>query len=552
MKNRLILTLLAIAACAISATAQEGFSRTYDYLDYPDSTRCATQARSTLLEENRVLVSGVTQTGLPGNTGVSYFAAYDLNGAPIWEKKFTSTDPKFIYNWPTGFHLLEKVTTDRYVWAAQGFDNSVNPEYYVMRPFLYYFNSNGDSLKLSHWDYDDELRALYVNGLAVDNNQNTLIGGTYWNSPSADSNGFWLAKFDMQGDFLWKTIVFDTPYYDVSTSIYDVLIGNTNNYLVCGLAGEPNFDNTANTVWSLDHDGNVQWRKAIPKTPDWVECESIAGRWYRIIPALNGSGYYFTTIASTPAYGDGCVTIYYCGKIDNSGNMVWAKTYQRDTMHHEEAISLVQQSNGDLLFIGITQGFPNQMENGASMFCTDSLGNLKWFKVDRWAVCANILSNQRFYDISVKDNGDIMRVGGIATQGRLPCYDTMGDVSWLMLTDSIGRKDITDTIYISVDSITVTDIPVDPPVGIAPVSGAGINWSVYPNPATTAITINYPTSRRDVVAELYDITGKLLLRETLTTASHKLSIAAYTPGVYILHLMQEGRSLGVKKVVKEK
>ena len=553
MKNRLILILTAIIGCSLSATAQQGFSRTYDYLDYPDSTRCATVTFSTHIEENLVLVSGITQTGLPGNTGVSYFAAYDLNGEPIWEKKFISSDPKFIYNRPVGFRLLEKVSTDRYVCAAQGFDISINPEYYISRPFLYYFNSNGDSLKLSHWNYDDELRLFELGGLAVDNNQNTIIGGTYYsNLASVDSNGFWLAKFDAQGDFLWKTIVFDTPFYAISTTIYDVLAGNTNNYLICGIAGEPNFNNTGNTVWSLDQDGNVQWRKAIPKTPDWAECEAIVGRWFRIIPALNGSGYYFTTIASTPAYGNSCVTIYYCGKIDNNGNMLWAKTYQRDTMHHEEAVSLVQQSNGDLLFIGTSQSFPNQLESGTSMFCTDSLGNLKWFKIDRWAVCGNVLSNQTFYDISVKNDGDIIRGGGIATQARLPCYDTMGDVSWLMLTDSAGRKDITDTIFISVDSITVTDIPVDPPVGMDPAEGVGSNWSVYPNPATTAITVYYPATVRNMEVELYDITGKLLQREALEAATLRLSLEAYTPGVYILRLMQEGRSLGVKKVVKGK
>src|SRR5690606_9633951 len=113
--------------------------------------------------------------------------------------------------------------------------------------------------------------------------------------------------------------------------------------------------------------------------------------------------------------------------VDENGEMVWAKTYQIDSFHHESSTALVQKPNGDLLFMGQSAGWGSpeaRALNGASLFCTDSIGTLKWFKLTRRYNCPYPVAHFT-YSMALTPQGGIVRGGWIGQNQPQPgCYDT--------------------------------------------------------------------------------------------------------------------------------
>lgn len=84
------------------------------------------------------------------------------------------------------------------------------------------------------------------------------------------------------------------------------------------------------------------------------------------------------------------------------------------------------------------------------------------------------------------------------------------------------------------------------------VSGIGLEeetktyFSVYPNPSTGLINLNFPNHKL-TTAELRDLNGKMLLKfnhEKLVKG--QLNLGQLEPGIYILHLFVEGRTISLK------
>lgn len=72
---------------------------------------------------------------------------------------------------------------------------------------------------------------------------------------------------------------------------------------------------------------------------------------------------------------------------------------------------------------------------------------------------------------------------------------------------------------------------------------------VYPNPTSGEITI---ANNNAIIREIsiYDIFGKLLLKEAPTAYSHQLRLSDYASGVYLLKIVTESNSIETIKIVK--
>jgi len=75
--------------------------------------------------------------------------------------------------------------------------------------------------------------------------------------------------------------------------------------------------------------------------------------------------------------------------------------------------------------------------------------------------------------------------------------------------------------------------------------------SIYPNPATTtaAININLRNSSYGQL-RLYDITGRLMLEDIITTQNASLNISPLPPGIYICKVLIDGNTI-TGKLVKQ-
>jgi alpha-tubulin suppressor-like RCC1 family protein len=79
------------------------------------------------------------------------------------------------------------------------------------------------------------------------------------------------------------------------------------------------------------------------------------------------------------------------------------------------------------------------------------------------------------------------------------------------------------------------------------------NFSLYPNPAKDVVTINYDLNVSNVMVEVYDIAGRSISKNVLSSSSGELqlSTSSYAAGLYMVVIKQDGTLLAQKKLVIE-
>jgi hypothetical protein len=57
--------------------------------------------------------------------------------------------------------------------------------------------------------------------------------------------------------------------------------------------------------------------------------------------------------------------------------------------------------------------------------------------------------------------------------------------------------------------------------------------SLYPNPSHNVLTVEYPRVDEVISIEIFDLTGKIVLKEKMLSEKHSFSIADLTSGIYV-------------------
>jgi len=557
--------LLCLCFCTSIAKAQPGFDKVYSFSPYP-AYDLYSSIRTVLPDTQRIFLAGTTikDTVDHGSfSGLSTFlAATDYSGNVQWQKRLLFAPPYYQSSEPVFSHLLAKLSPEKYVLGNQGWDVTTVPPSALARPYLYFFKPNGDSLKFVPIPASDIRNEQFLYSVLVDRQSNIIATGPYWDEPGPgrDTVGIWLAKFDSSGSFLWRKIIVN-PNVSLGASAFKVINSNDGkHYLLGGESGTTDTSHkTRFSVWKTDTAGNVIWQRNIPKaTPD-VYPDALGDQYFDIIPAVNGSGYYFMAaevkaVKPNPTPSDYQV-VFYCGKLNDSGKVVWGKTYRQDTMHNVQCVGLAQRSNGDLLFMGQSSGFaPLQFgpSSGPSLLCTDSLGRVKWYKVTKRYDCT-FDPGQALVSMKLTPNGGIVRGGAIFQQDAQPCFDTSGSVAWLVLTDSLGRRTPTDTVTFPITADSVI-YPADTTVSIILIpEEEQASISLYPNPTTGMLYLelkNLPGSPTLAEVQVLDYMGRLLRQQKLRSTKEVVDLAAYSPGLYLVRLRYKDREVGVQKIIK--
>ncbi len=74
---------------------------------------------------------------------------------------------------------------------------------------------------------------------------------------------------------------------------------------------------------------------------------------------------------------------------------------------------------------------------------------------------------------------------------------------------------------------------------------------IYPNPFSTAITINVPIGMGDLSMSLIDINGQIVQRFALPVGLQTLQLDHLNPGVYIVRILENGSGyLKTSRIVK--
>ena len=77
--------------------------------------------------------------------------------------------------------------------------------------------------------------------------------------------------------------------------------------------------------------------------------------------------------------------------------------------------------------------------------------------------------------------------------------------------------------------------------------------SLYPNPTSGIVTLQLTpeTCPLNPEIQIFDIYGKRLQVMSVNGETTQIDLSSYTPGVYLIKLVGDGRVIGVRKVVKE-
>jgi hypothetical protein len=73
---------------------------------------------------------------------------------------------------------------------------------------------------------------------------------------------------------------------------------------------------------------------------------------------------------------------------------------------------------------------------------------------------------------------------------------------------------------------------------------------IFPNPAYNNITIENTTNYNDIQVSIFDISGQLLLQQSLQLAKTEIDISSFAKGVYVLKVENE-KGIIMEKLIKE-
>ncbi|HRP90838.1 MAG TPA: T9SS type A sorting domain-containing protein [Edaphocola sp.] len=562
MKNLLIFFLLSLYI-PLSGKAQ-GFDSTYSLGAANPYWGTNSAVQSIFPDSNFILFSGTCRRDsidLSLLTGtIPMIGAIDYQGNLLWWRGMSLDTPKYYAGRQNHCLSLSKISPNKYVMVASGHDGiTLADSMILIYPYLLFFNSQGDTIHLSSIPtYNDSLEyppTLWIRGLCVDNNKNILVTGRYYNvlnPTSLDSGGLYIAKFDSNGVFQWKK-----HHYSLFGNIIDPVFGgykilpanDGNGYLISGY--KASMDTLTNNIFHfvrIDSMGNILWEKFLPKANNLFRFGDNFER-ADFINAMDGSGYYFNSREYADTSNVNFRFMSYIGKIDNIGNVVWAKTIDfngKNVLPHD----MVQMDNGDLVFnIDISYPYSNGINNfsGTTLLRTDSLGNIKWHKAYRTIFCAPI---DEPMIVMSKTPYNSIALGGYEGNLYAPfpnCYTSIDFVSRVALVDSLGRRNNDDTAYLYFNP-TVTE--VEYPTGITPpAKDLKKTINVYPNPAGQDLFISIK-EKGNYKIEIQDINGRSRMSKSLGADITQIDIGNWQSGIYFIKVFEENTYLGAFKFVK--
>ena len=417
----------------------------------------------------------------------------------------------------------------------------------------------------------DSMSFVVGNNILKYNNEYFIPG------PCGDYNGHIygaIYEFDSNLDTIRNIIKVDTSFYTYYTS----LIKKSNDLYIFGaadsLSGAPGYNFFLRKADSL---GNIQWQKKY----------GITGGTYRVprnMDTTHANGFVMCGFEQTSPYGWGTTRII---KTDSFGNQLWSKNYgnintafpavvSTKTPGYLIATNQIDSSymtsfywmtlklyrlneNGDTLWtkkIGTkTQDFdptnvkqlPNYdfiisgvnrlplYDNTGNLYSeqllgflcrTDSSGNVKWFNNYRANSPIDTTTQNYLYDVAQTSDGSFVAVGWVS-----PADGSTQDV-WIIKVDSMGC--IVGGCNSTVD---ITNIYVSEP-----------EFNLYPNPANDFIDIE--TDFKNCYFSVFDVTGKLILREKVVQNKTRINLSNYSNGLYFIQLQSDNRMIS-KKFIKQ-
>lgn len=456
----------------------------------------------------------------------------------------------------------------------------------------------------------------------------------------------YIIKTDKQGNVEWTTF-YGGPLDEVAYSVREtddggfIIAANTSSY------GAGYWDIY---LIKVDKNGNSEWTKTIGGNND-DRCYAIeqtidggfiiAGTtlsfgteyyniyliktdrngnevWAKIFGGSGGDYAYavqetedggFIICGDSQSFSAGGYTDVYLIKTDNSGNLLWSKTYGGPSNEGGKAIS--QTTDGGYIIAGITQGFSAYPKSDVYLIKTDESGNIIWTKTHGGASYDNATSIEQTNDggyiiagntnravdgvfncylIKTDEVGDVIWTnsfgfieysygdyfahqtidGGFIISGTTYNYDSFNNAVYLVKTDALGNtgcngeniSTVSDTpetqeyntLGLDSNIISITSSPVDiykngtdtsSTICFNEIETDNSLW-VYPNPCINEVIVAGTANDGEFI--IYNIAGQAVLRKETVAAQTILNTTQLIQGIYLLNYRNGDKTMSIKLI----
>lgn len=348
--------------------------------------------------------------------------------------------------------------------------------------------------KYLHNDNDES------NTIKITPDNKVIIVGNSSPNPNTTYNDVLLIKTDLNGNLIWRKRFGDM--YEEQYFTIEILKNNT-EYLLGGMhgyysTGDPYFDMS---IMRTDTAGNIIWQQQYGTAAD--ETAGCA------IQTLD-SGF----VLSGTYNSSGALL-----KLDKNGNQKWVKNYGFPTDSYIRYVKQLPDSSFAFI-VSYTYAPTNSFTGFLNK--TDKNGNLLWQRVYPGPTT---IPNYFFGFNTTADKGFIM-TGQYNHIGQP--YQNM----WLVKTDSLGCDSITCSYLVT---------------GMEDLSYLNEAVGVSPNPSNGLLTI---TSESDFTKiELLNITGQVLVSESVNSKTHQLQLQNFSEGIYFVRVVYPNGVSVTKKII---
>jgi type IX secretion system substrate protein len=372
---------------------------------------------------------------------------------------------------------------------------------------------------------------------------------------------FWVVKMNATGDILWQKC-FGSFNEDQARDISPTADGG---YIVTGytfsIVGQVTGNHGQSDVWvvKLSADGTIEWKKCYGGTS--------ADKGTAAIQTADG-GYAIIGEAKL-ANGDitsnhGLLDIWVI-KVNATGIIEWQKTYGGTA--NDMGISIVQNADGGYTMMGETSSSDGDItghHGGKDIWVAglDTLGNILWGKAlggSDWETPSHMQSAGPNFIISAETSSSDGDVSGFP--GYYNCWvvkvNNQGTILWEKSIGG-GDQDGAYNAHLTTDGGCIVAAVNLSHGGDAIPGGIGVsnawliklapdnlnteapvknNITIYPNPVTSLLNIRADDISVLKKADIYDLSGKLLLSPEI--GLNAIDISSLASGIYLLNITGE-------------
>ncbi len=407
-------------------------------------------------------------------------------------------------------------STMRHNWTSSNFYNGV----------IFKLNKNLDTIwHREYYNLGDS--SLYLSGAIKQDDGFLVYGASRLYDAKADA---FILKIDFNGNELWRR-TYQNP--SVSGGFSNLITTKTKGYAgieYCANYPAPGYsdikisyyDSLYNPLWSVIY--NTPYPDLIGDLIETSDSNLV----------YTGGNCVSQTFPPTGAL----FTKQYIKKISkNNGNPLWEKRYAN--LRFEVQLWGIYESPSKKLYSVGTAVRPNASQPGGnvgSLLVTNQYGDSLNYQEAFHDTISKLSSLLNLLPI----NNGFICVGrtslGVYTGTTVTNYDPS---NWLIKADTNGCF-----VQMCADGF---DTGINEFVNQTPY------FKLYPNPANQSVTVQFVTEEayNGMQIMVYDITGKVVITQTVKDNLETININNLTSGMYLVTMVADGKVIGKQKLVKE-